>query len=305
MRIGIAGLGLIGGSLARALAERLPCATRVGYDTCPRTIARAHSAGWIDRVAASSAELRDTCSLVVLCQPVTGVIESLHDAATDLRPPVMCDAASVKLPVLQAASQALGAQRGRFVGSHPIAGKAESGLAASDAELFEGRLAIVCPEGADAHAVALVKALWTVVGAHVTTMEARRHDAVYACVSHLPQLLTWTYLRTLAREPGRSDLPALAGPGFESFTRLGRSDPRLWAEIVLHNREPLLERLDRFERELDELRTALRSGRVNALSDLFEAARHGLAAAPALPSRAPNAIHERAFPTTPSPLEPP
>lgn len=272
-RIGIAGLGLIGASLAAALARAWPGSRRIGHDIAPGVAQQARSTGVVDEIADGQADLLQRCDLVVLCQPVQALIDSLAVAAAAPRLPLLCDVASVKTPVLEAADALLGARRGRFVGAHPIAGKAERGFAAAEGGLFRGRAVVICPAGADDHTVRVVQALWRAVGARPLTMSAPHHDDIYAALSHLPQLLTWAYLGTLAGEPWRGQARSLAGPGFESFTRLGRSDARLWAEIALQNRAPLLERIDGFAGGLEKLRRALALGRPDELAAMFDLAR--------------------------------
>lgn len=276
-RIGIAGVGLIGGSLALALrASAWRGAPRLGYDPAPGVLERACRDGVLDGAAASLPELADHCDLLVLCQPMPQVIEALPAVARAGRLPVICDVASVKLPVVRAAAAALGARRSRFVAAHPIAGKAQRGLEAADAQLFRDRPVVLCPEHSDPEAAARVAALWQATGARLETMSAAEHDVLYASLSHLPQVLTWAYLLSLGREPSAPEMLRFAGPGFESFTRLGGSDPSLWTDIVIENRLPLLERLERFGEGLDALRRALRRGRREEVRLLFDAARGAL-----------------------------
>lgn len=280
LRIGIAGLGLIGGSMALALRSACPGVVLYGTDPDSSVGRQALAVSCIDHLAGGMAELLEVCDLVVLCQPVQALLDSLGATASAPRLPVICDVASVKAPVLEAAARCLGGRRGRFVGAHPIAGKAERGLQAADGGLFRGRAVVLCTEGADSDAVALVHRLWRGVGARSIEMPAAQHDEIYAALSHLPQLLSWAYARTLAGEPWRPQLRSLAGPGFESFTRLVRSDPRLWAEIVLHNRAPVLARIERLHAGLDELRRAVEAGEFARLVRLFDDARGSLGTIP-------------------------
>lgn len=271
-RIGIAGLGLIGGSLARALAVRQPALQLTGHDPDPAAAEGARAAGVVRTLAPDLPTLAAGADLVVLCQPLPALLAALPVLARCVPLPVLCDAGSVKQPVLDAA-RVLGAARGRFVGAHPIAGKAASGWDAADATLFDGAQVVVCEEHADADAAAAVRALWRAVGAHPVALDAARHDAVYAALSHLPQLLTWAYLDSLAADVRLQGAAGLAGPGFASFTRLGRSNPGLWAGIALQNRESLLQGLDRLGRSLDEIRQALHQRDAERLEAGFRRAR--------------------------------
>lgn len=271
--IGIAGLGLIGGSLARALGPCWAGARRVGFDADPAVGAAALAAGCVDNLATDFPALLAQCDLVVLCQPVPALLAALAQAAAAPRLPVVCDVASVKSVVLEAADRALGARRGRFVGAHPIAGKAAGGLAASDARLFDGRTVIVCGENADADALALVRSLWQRVGGRLVALGAREHDQAYAGLSHLPQLMTWAYLAAVADESWTPQAGKLAGPGFASFTRLGDSPAPLWAGIVMHNRAPVASLLSKAATALEDMRQALEAGQADRLEGLFEQAR--------------------------------
>lgn len=278
LRIGIVGLGLIGGSLALALKGR--CAARIGMDHDSQTVARALADGAIDRGVSSLHEMLACTDLVVLCQPVQALIGSLANIAAAPHLPIVCDAASVKAPVVQAAIEALGARAGRFVGAHPIAGKAEHGFAAAEAGLFVGRTVVLCGEASDSDARRLVRALWLAVGGQVHELSPARHDEVYAVISHLPQMVTWAYLRTVAGRPWHEQLQEFAGPGYAGFTRLGRSNPSLWADIALQNRGPLLDGLARLTESLDELRRTLARGRAEELEAFFDHARATLGQTP-------------------------
>mgnify|MGYP000930409453 CR=1 FL=1 len=284
-RIGIAGLGLIGASLGRAIGDRWPGARRLGFDLDRSVTADACVQGVIDEGVDGLPQLLEACDLLVLCQPVPALLDSLDRMACAERLPVMCDVASVKCVVLAAASRALGARRGRFVGAHPIAGKATSGLAASDAGLFAGRPVAVCAEESDPQAVAWVQTLWERVGGHVVPMAASYHDEAYAGLSHLPQLLTWAYLRSIAGQPWQAQAGLLAGPGFESFTRLGASSPQLWAGIVMQNRAPILSALSHAAEALQDIRQAVQAGDNDNLITLFNNARDDLCTISGQPGR--------------------
>jgi prephenate dehydrogenase len=284
-RIGIAGLGLIGASLARALAQGWPGALRLGFDLERVVTDDALTRGYIDEGAASLAELSGLCDLLVLCQPVPAVLDSLLVLGSLERLPVVCDVASVKSAVLAAATRSLGPQRGKFVGCHPIAGKANSGLAASDSALFAGRPVALCAEESDSQAVAMVSAMWERVGGHVVPMEAASHDEAYAGLSHLPQLLTWAYLRGIAGQPWKAQAGMLAGPGFESFTRLGTSSPQLWTGIVMQNRAPILSALTRAADALEDIRRAVLASDDEELMTLFNNARDDLCTISGQPGR--------------------
>lgn len=284
-RIGIAGLGLIGASLGRAIGTCWPGAQRQGFDLDPAVTDSALAQGVVDAGAADLSDLLVACDLVVLCQPVPALLDSLVALASAEHLPVLCDVASVKSVVLAAAAEALGARRGRFVGSHPIAGKAHSGLAASDAHLFAGRPVALCGEASDPQAVALVRAMWERVGGQVVPMSAAYHDEAYAGLSHLPQLLTWAYLRSISVQQWMPQAGLLAGPGFESFTRLGASSPPLWTGIVMQNRAPILAALENAATALEDIRRAVQNGDSDNLTHMFNEARRDLCTISGQPGR--------------------
>lgn len=267
-RVGIAGLGLIGGSLARALSVRRPGWTVRAHDVDAAAVAAARDAGVVHEGMATLDALLDASDIVVLCQPVPAVLADLARMAGRRQVPVLCDTASVKGVVMEAA-RLLEARRGRFVGAHPIAGDVASGWAAGRADLFHGRRVVTCADGADADAVDAVRALWAATGAQLHEMPAARHDEVYAAVSHVPQLLTWAYLGGLAQLPAADEALALAGPGYASFTRLAASNPALWAGIALNNRGPLLAALQAVSARLRDMQEALARGDGPGLQHLF------------------------------------
>lgn len=275
-RIGIAGLGLIGASLARSLAHAWPDAQRIGFDLDPAVSGDALTRGYITDTAAGLADLAGCCDLLVMCQPVPALLDGLVTLGSLERLPVICDVASVKGVVLSAASQSLGPLRARFVGSHPIAGKADSGLRASDPALFTGRPVALCAEESDPQSVALVSAMWQRVGGQIVPMGGVYHDEAYAGLSHLPQLLTWAYLRSVAGQPWKAQAGLLAGTGFESFTRLGASSPQLWAGIVMQNRGPILSALANAADALEDIRRAVQDGSSDELMNIFNDARDDL-----------------------------
>lgn len=284
-RVGLVGLGLIGGSLGLALAQAWPGVRRIGLDVQADVACQARSLGVVHEQVDDLEALLPQVDLLLLCQPVPALIDSLAvlgrlgrlTAQGSGRPlPVLCDVASLKQPVWQAAQQALGGHSGRFVPSHPIAGKARGGLDQAEPGLFDGRPVVWCPQQADDRARQQVAALWQAVGGHLVAMDVAQHDAVYAELSHLPQLLTWCYLHTLAQEPWAHQAGDWAGTGFASFTRLGASDPALWAGIALHNREALRPRLQRLSEALQRLDRLLAGGEAAPLQHWLDQARQAL-----------------------------
>lgn len=276
-RIAVCGVGLIGGSIVRALRALEGAVHITGFDTDAALLQRLLAEGWIDEVAEEGGMLFGSHDLVVLCQPVGFLVEFIeeHGARIGAGRAVCLDVASVKAPVADALSHGGPAAVARFVPSHPIAGKALHGWGASEAGLFEGKRCVITPDvGTDRAAVQAVQAFWSLLGAQIGTMPACEHDAVYAAISHLPQVLTYAYLHSLAARPDAREWPAYQGSGFIGFTRLGSSDAALWADIAVHNRLPLIHEIDRLSDALALMRHQLSLCDADALAESFETARH-------------------------------
>ena len=174
---------------------------------------------------------------------------------------VLTDVGSVKAEVVGMARRALGGAMARFVPAHPIAGTEQSGVGASFAELFEGRLVLLTPTDETSHAaIDRVQRMWEAVGATVMSVDVQHHDEVLAATSHLPHLLAYTLVDTLARMDDSDEIFRFAAGGFRDFTRIASSDPQMWHDICMANRIPLLAMLERFEAELDRLRKAIAEG---------------------------------------------
>jgi len=285
-RIAVCGVGLIGGSIVRALRALKGSVHITGLDVDAALLQRLLAEGWIDEVAEEGGALFGSHDLVVLCQPVGILVEFIeeHGASLGAGRAVCLDVASVKAPVAAALSQGGPAAVARFVPSHPIAGKSLHGWAASEAGLFEGKRCVLTPDvGTDRTALETAQAFWSLLGAQVGTMPAFEHDAVYAAISHLPQVLTYAYLHSLAARPDAREWPAYQGSGFVGFTRLGSSDATLWADIAVHNRRPLIHEIDCLSDALALMRHQLSLADAGALAESFDTARqfHAESAPPA------------------------
>ena len=256
----VVGVGLIGGSLA--LASRRGGAVQtvvgVGRSEAGRAVARAR--GLTDRVEGNLAAGVRGADLVVLAVPVCEIVRLLPEVARLADPGcVVTDVGSVKGPILAAGEAAF--PDGRFVASHPIAGREQAGPAAARADLFRGANWILTP-GAHTQPAALEKvaALWRAAGAQVLRMEARWHDEVFATVSHLPHLVAYALMEAvLSTDRGDERIRFSAG-GLRDFTRVAGSDPGMWRDIFLMNREPVLKALAGYQEALQRLAAALREG---------------------------------------------
>jgi prephenate dehydrogenase len=277
-RIAVCGLGLIGGSVLKALKAAGHIGHLSGYDTDPHATRQALQGGWIHQACDSPDTLFADNDLVVLCQPVGALVSFLSTQRDRIAKgrAVGVDVASVKVPVARAV-QGSGAVA-RLVPCHPIAGRAVAGWAASQADLFQNRLCIMTPEqGTSRHALALARDLWAVLGARVAVMEPDDHDRVYAAISHMPQVLSYAYLHSLASRDGAGRWLDYRGTGFESFSRLGGSDAQLWADIATHNARPLIDEIDRLSDALSLFRHLLAQRRTPELAQAFAVAQrfHG------------------------------
>lgn len=275
-RIAIVGLGLIGGSVARGLRAAGYAGHLVGAVTSDADAARAVALGLVDTCHADIAAAVGPADLVVVATPPAVLDEVLSEVA-GVCPAhaVITDTGSSKTSVVEAAARAFdAAAMARFVPGHPIAGTENSGLEAGFATLFTARRVILTPdETTDPAALAAVEAMWSALGAQVSHMTAAHHDEVLAATSHLPHVLAYTLVDTLAAMAERTEIFAYAAGGFADFTRIASSDPALWRDIVKANRGPVLHTLDAYMAQLQDVRSAIASGDDHHLHDIFERAK--------------------------------
>ncbi len=274
-RLAIIGLGLIGGSLARALRNAGVVAHISGYDPDPEQRDAAARLCVIDRVNDTPAAAVRDADVVVLAVPVLHTAEALAACLPDCKPEVVItDVGSTKQSVLEDVRRVCGELPPWFVAAHPIAGTEKSGVAHSQADLFRRHRVILTPhEGQDPAARALVAGLWQATGARVVEMDPQQHDRIFAATSHLPHVLAYSFVDMLARLDGQDEIFPNAGGGFRDFTRIASSSPQMWHDIVRANAGPVGALLDRQIEELQQVRALLREGRWDALKALFERAR--------------------------------
>jgi prephenate dehydrogenase len=272
-RLGIVGVGLIGGSLALAARERRLAREVVGYGRRRETLELAVARGAIDRIAASLEDLATGADVVVLAAPV-GQCAAL---ARELRPhapagALLTDVGSVKTQLVADLEAAWGAAT--VVGGHPIAGSEQTSVAAARADLFAGRRCILTPTPRTSpEALAGVRRLWQGVGAVVEEMDAERHDALLARVSHAPHLVAYALVDAVATWEHGSDALARAGSGFADTTRIAGSAPELWRDILLANAPAVRAALGEFRRSLAAMEAAVTARDAGALDAALERAR--------------------------------
>jgi len=274
-RLVVVGLGLIGGSFAKGMRESGLCAEVVGVDLDAASRALAVELGVVDRCETDLALACKGADVIQLAVPILAMEKMLALLAVmDLGPAILTDVGSAKGNVVRAATQAFGGMPARFVPGHPIAGSEQSGVEASNASLFERHKVILTPVAeTDAAALAVVDAMWRALGADVEHMQVERHDEVLAATSHLPHLLAFGLVDSLAKRNENLDIFRYAAGGFRDFTRIAGSDPVMWHDIFLANREAVLRTLDTFRTDLDALRDAVDAGDGHQLLGVFTRAR--------------------------------
>ena len=282
-KLALIGVGLIGGSLARALRDAGLAREIVGHGRGLANLQRAVELGVIDRVETTlPAAVRDA-DMIVLATPV-GSMEKIFQAITPYLAPtaVVTDVGSVKGSIVDTARRVLGDKFARFVPGHPIAGTERSGVEASFSSLYVGRRVVLTPLAeTNAEAVTRVRSMWQAAGAEVVSMTVEHHDTVLAATSHLPHLLAYALVDMLARLDDRNEIFAYAAGGFRDFTRIASSDPVMWRDISLANREAIVRLLKQYRGEVDNLIKAVAAGEGEKLHTLFaraKTARDALAA---------------------------
>jgi prephenate dehydrogenase len=271
-RVTIAGVGLIGGSLALAARAAGLIGEVVGLGRSAANLETARRRGIIDRYSHEPAAAARDADLLLLAVPVRSIAAVARACAVVLRPgAVVSDVGSVKQPIVRDVGAVLPAGV-TFVGAHPIAGTEESGAAAATADLFRGRRCIVTPgTPADAAAVAKIRALWEGVGMRVDEMDAARHDEVLAWVSHLPHALAFSAVTAvLDMDAG---LQQFAGPSFGDLTRVAASSTDMWCDIFLANAAPLDQAVARLVTTLEALRGVIAAHDETALRAFLDRAR--------------------------------
>ena len=275
-RLALVGLGLIGSSIAWSAKKQGVVGEIVGTARSEETRARALELGFLDKAYDTAAEAVEGADLVIMCVPVqtSGVIaaeigEHLTEGA------IVSDVGSVKQSVVNDVEPHI--PDGRFfVAGHPIAGTEHSGPDAGFAELFEGRWCILTPGNKSCdNATARLKAFWEALGSNVETMTPDHHDLVLAITSHIPHLIAYNIVGTVAdlETDTRSEVIKYSASGFRDFTRIAASDPTMWRDVFLSNKEAVLEMLGRFSEDLSSLQRAIRRDEGDTLYELFSRTR--------------------------------
>ena len=270
-RVAIIGLGLLGGSIGLAVAEHLPGAVTTGYDLDPAVRRRAAERGLAGTICETATEAVAGADLVVLCVPVGAMGEAAREIAPALSAgALVSDVGSTKQSIAATLAEALPGHQ--VIPAHPVAGTEHSGPDAGFATLFHQRWCILTPpEGADPDLVARLAEFWRALGSTVEVMDAEHHDLVLAVTSHIPHLIAYTIVGTASdlEDVTRGEVIKYSAGGFRDFTRIAASDPTMWRDVFLHNREAVLEMLGKLTDDLGAMRRAIEAGDGEALFDRF------------------------------------
>lgn len=274
----IVGLGLIGGSLARALRDSGFSQRFIGYGHREHSLQRGVELGVIDEFTLDLDEAIARADIMVICTPTLTSADLLKRILPRLSGssggPIVTDVASVKGNLRDAAIALSGTMPPQFVLGHPIAGSEHSGVDASRSDLFVNHRVILTPVvGNDPDAIAAVRAMWESAGSEVVDMTVEQHDAVLSATSHLPHVLAYTLVDALASLDSSEDIFHCAAGGFRDFTRIASSDPAMWRDIAIANKNALLDSIDLFSEHLTRLRDAVQKGDADELYNTFERAK--------------------------------
>jgi prephenate dehydrogenase len=273
-QLGLIGCGLMGGSFALALKRAGLVKRVVGYSKSPSTTERARLMGVIDVEAPSALLAVSGADIVLLAVPVAATeatLKAIRHLVTDDM--LIMDVGSTKRDVIDAARRVLRDHVGSFVPCHPVTGKEVSGVEHADPDLYTGKQIILTPidRTHPKQAKAAID-VWEALGCKVMNMTPDDHDAAFAAVSHLPHLIAFALINGIAGQDHGEDFLALAGPGFRDFTRIAASEPKMWRDILLANRQELLAQSQIFQRTLQAMESMIESGNGEALEGLISLA---------------------------------
>jgi len=273
--IAIVGLGLIGGSLARVVRNKKLAQRVTAFGRNQERLQKAQQLGLVDGYQAGFDSGFEDVDLVVMATPAGTIVELARAIAPHLKPgTIITDVGSVKAAIVAALDSQL-PRSIKFIGSHPIAGTENSGFEASFAELFENRICVVTPTASsDQNALEQIRGLWTAAGSSVVSMDVDTHDKIFAAISHLPHMVAFSLVNAVVdmKDYAQNTLQYSAG-GFRDFTRIAASDPIMWRDIALLNRDNLLATLNYFSRAIEEVKDAISTGDGKKMETLFQRSR--------------------------------
>ena len=276
-QLGLIGCGLMGGSFALAMKRAGLVKRIVGYSKSPSTTEKAREMGVIDVEAPSALLAVSGADLVMLAVPVSATESTLKAIRHLVNPSMLLmDMGSTKRDVIDAVRRVLKLDAGAFVPCHPIAGREVSGVENADPALFAGKQVIITPlERTQTDKLELAEQMWQALGCKVMQMSAEAHDAAFAAVSHLPHMLAFAMMNGIASQQEQTELfLSLAGPGFRDFSRIAASDPQVWRDVLIANREELIAQLHHFQHALARLEHAVTNSQADDLERLINQASH-------------------------------
>ena len=270
-QVAVIGVGLIGGSVAKALKKNQAVARVIGFDNNEKNLQKACELGVIDSYSLIVEEVVAGSDLVVLATPLCAYDGLFLELSKVLHKSiVVTDIGSVKVPVVQSARARLGDFFSRFVPGHPIAGKEKNGVGAASAKLFIGHRVILTPVAeTDQDGLNVVEEMWRSVGAETVCMELDVHDRILAATSHLPHVVVYALVDYLASMPANNKIFEFAAGGFADFTRIASSDPDMWRDICLLNSEQLVQELEQYHQHLEKIMIAIKQHDGDMLVDIF------------------------------------
>jgi len=277
--ITIIGLGLLGGSIGRAIKSYLPHIVITGYDAVPSTMEQAKEIGFIDHGESQLEDCAQHADIVVIAAPI-GVFAQIAEKIIPNMPAgaILTDTASVKEAIIETVQPFIALNPAiHFIPAHPIAGTEKSGVHAGFDTLFQNRMCVLTPlANTDQYAIKCLQQFWQAIGCQKPQiMTPKHHDLVFAIVSHIPHLIAYNIVGTAnnLEKISEQEVVRYAASGFRDFTRLASSDPTIWRDVFLNNREAVLEMLGRFIEDLTDLQRAIRYGDGDALFNLFSETR--------------------------------
>ena len=268
-QLAVIGCGLMGGSFALALKRAGLVKRVIGYSKSPSTTDRAKRMGVIDEAAESALLAVSGSDIIIMAVPVAASEVTFKTIRHLIEPSVLLmDVGSTKTDVVAAARRVLRERMPSFVPAHPIAGKELAGVKNADASLYQGRRVILTPvQQTNPILVQMATDVWSKIGAQVLLMSPENHDAAFAAVSHLPHMLAFAYFHSVVAQASGRDFLSLAGPGFRDFTRIAASDPTIWRDILMSNRDEVLKQSERFRHSLSQLEQWITTGNGQALEE--------------------------------------
>jgi cyclohexadieny/prephenate dehydrogenase len=272
--IAIIGLGLLGGSVGRAVKKYASDIFITGFDSNPQSVKRALELGFIDKTALRIGDCVSQADMVIIATPLGVFADVAKDIIPNMKPhAILSDTGSVKAAVIDMITPLLSLNPHiHFVPAHPIAGTEKSGVEAGFADLFQNRMFVITPlDETNPQAIDAVKSFWEKLGTRFASMTPSHHDMVFAIVSHIPHLIAYNIVGTANHLETVSEQEVIryAASGFRDFTRLASSDPVVWRDVFLNNREAVLEMLGRFIEDLSDVQRAIRYKDGEALEVLF------------------------------------